>query len=303
MSRNYGIGTRDLGSAGRLWLQRPQSGLSYSSIATYSQRWEGSFVPFAKAQGVKRMEHITKELVSDYANHLIQQGQSAATIKNNIAAINAVMKQANSGWQAVKPSEIGVPKRSYVRTESPILDRDPLVRAKASLSDGRAKAIIDLTRELGLRRKEASLLDARKAIKEVRTKGQVTITEGTKGGRTRVIPITNQRQIDSLQKAANVQGKGEHSMIPADKSYRSFRPVLDRANEALVRETGGQTFHDLRSAFACERYKAITGSPAPVIAGHRVASKADDHMARVQIAKELGHGRTDVTAAYLGSSR
>ena len=54
---------------------------------------------------------------------------------------------------------------------------------------------------------------------------------------------------------------------------------------------------------ACERYEQLTGSRAPVIAGVRRASRADDHKARDAIARELGHARRDVVAAYVGSSR
>ncbi|MBI3774834.1 MAG: integrase, partial [Gammaproteobacteria bacterium] len=57
---------------------------------------------------------------------------------------------------------------------------------------------------------------------------------------------------------------------------------------------------DLRAAYACERYEQITGHPAPVVAGERQANKHDDQTARQIIAQELGHGRIDVAAAYLG---
>jgi hypothetical protein len=62
-------------------------------------------------------------------------------------------------------------------------------------------------------------------------------------------------------------------------------------------------FHDMRAAYACERYQAITGHPAPVITGIRQADKALDKKARILLAQELGHNRTDVVAAYIGSSK
>ncbi len=43
--------------------------------------------------------------------------------------------------------------------------------------------------------------------------------------------------------------------------------------------------------------------PMPVIAGQRLANRPIDHHARAQIARELGHGRIDVTAAYIGSAK
>ncbi|MCF7997248.1 MAG: hypothetical protein K9L32_09620 [Chromatiaceae bacterium] len=63
-------------------------------------------------------------------------------------------------------------------------------------------------------------------------------------------------------------------------------------------------YHDARAAFACERYQALSGQPAPVIAGgQHLADREADGQAREVIAVELGHGRTDVVAAYIGSAR
>ena len=45
------------------------------------------------------------------------------------------------------------------------------------------------------------------------------------------------------------------------------------------------------------------GSPAPVISGSRTVARELDHKARVVIALELGHSRTDVLVAYLGSAK
>ncbi|MFQ6024279.1 MAG: integrase, partial [Acidiferrobacterales bacterium] len=67
--------------------------------------------------------------------------------------------------------------------------------------------------------------------------------------------------------------------------------------------SGLGTIRDLRAAFACERYQDMTGCPAPAVAGGRSADKDDDLCARQAIAHELGHGRVDVIAAYVGSSK
>ncbi len=61
--------------------------------------------------------------------------------------------------------------------------------------------------------------------------------------------------------------------------------------------------NDLRAAYACERYAELTGHPAPVVAGHRSATREEDRAARTVIAQELGHGRIDVLGAYVGSAR
>jgi len=299
VSRNYGIGTRDMISAGRQWLQR--SGISYSSVATLSQRWS-DFARFAKDNDVGSMERITKDLVQSYANQLIDRGLSASSIQNRLSAINTVMSTATKGaWQSLSPRSLGAPARSYIRKEVPVgIDRG-LVQAASGRVDQRGAAILNLTRELGLRSKEACLLHAKDALKQAERRGVIHVVYGTKGGRPRDVPITNPRQVEVLRAAAVIQGK-DGSMVPAGTTLKAFRGTLDAAREA-IKGTTGQGLHTLRAGYACERYEALTGSAAPVIAGSRVVDKDLDKEARLQIAQELGHGRTDVTVAYLGSAR
>ena len=54
--------------------------------------------------------------------------------------------------------------------------------------------------------------------------------------------------------------------------------------------------------YACDRYAQLTGCPAPAVAGCRQANKAVDRSARQILSQELGHGRADVVAAYVGSA-
>ena len=60
--------------------------------------------------------------------------------------------------------------------------------------------------------------------------------------------------------------------------------------------------HGLRHAYAQDRYKELTGRVAPVIDNKTAKRDVLDKVARLQIARELGHGRKDVTNSYLGSS-
>ena len=70
-----------------------------------------------------------------------------------------------------------------------------------------------------------------------------------------------------------------------------------------TKDTEIKGFHDMRAAFACERYHEITGYQAPVIIGARQAPKAIDTQARLILSQMLGHNRIDVIAAYVGSSK
>ena len=124
----------------------------------------------------------------------------------------------------------------------------------------------------------------------------MTVSEGTKGGRTREVPITSQRQLEALSRAAIAQGQ-DRSLIPASESWKGWREGTLRDAREIVKEHTGGGLHDLRAAYACERYEALTGHAAPVVSGERYG---DDREAREQIAEELGHWRADVTTEYLG---
>jgi integrase len=229
---------------------------------------------------------------------------AASTAQNLVSAVNSVMTLATKGqWQSVSPTrECGIAERSSIRDQAPgALDRSSYERAVAEVRSQlgeRAAAVVELCRELGLRSKEASLIDARAALSEALSRGTITVSEGTKGGRDRVIPVTSERQIEALSRAAQAQGS-DRSMIPSSESWKTWREGDLRAAREIVREHTGEGLHGLRASYACERYQALTGSPAPVAGGSGV-DRALDREARAIIAEELGHGRIDVTSEYLG---
>ena len=144
-------------------------------------------------------------------------------------------------------------------------------------------------------------MDARRALAQAEATGRVTIAYGTKGGRKREMPITSPEQVQALVRAAKAQGS-DRSMIPAAQSWKKWRDGELRGARKLVREhtTGG--LHDLRSAYACQRYQEMTGHPAPA-AGGVIADKIKDLDVRMVISKELGHNRVDVMAEYIGGRR
>ncbi|MDR5900380.1 hypothetical protein QC823_15550 [Halomonas vilamensis] len=87
--------------------------------------------------------------------------------------------------------------------------------------------------------------------------------------------------------------------MPPDKNWKSWRENGLRETRETLQKHGVDRLHDLRSAYACERYQALTGHAAPVLGGN--APRELDRTARQQIASELGHGRTDITNSYLGA--
>lgn len=307
MSRNFGIGTRDLASAGRLFLQKSvqQKALSYSSADALSDRWS-KFAAYAKENGVGRLERITPELVQQYGRELADKVQhqqlSASYAQNLISAVNTVLHLTPKSWQSVSPTrDCGIAERSLVRATPVLTAREPLSVALDALratGNFRGAAVAELAREFGLRSKEAALLNAHSALKEAQSKGYISVSRGTKGGRGRNVSITHGKQLQTLKNASKAQGNAR-AVMPTDKNWAQYRNELQNVRETL-KENGFAGLHDLRSAYAADRYEQFTNQPAPVNNGGIINDKANDYVAREQITAELGHGRIDVIAAYIG---
>lgn len=304
MARNFGVGQRDSmrAAAAILTEARERGGLSYSSVATLLDRYE-KFNDFAKSEGVNRLDHVTRELVQQYAANLRESSYSPAYQQNLLSAVNSVLSRGHereSGrWETVSSRAENLPSRDNVRTEQ-TSSREQLQAAIPAMPE-RAAAVAALARDLGLRSKEASLLNAQAALREAEQRGVITINDGTKGGLTREVPISHpEQQIQTLERAAAIQG-GERSVMPADKNWAQFRAADLNAGREALKEQGIPGYHDLRAAYAADRYQELTGHPAPCNQdGQRTADRQSDLTAREQVAQELGHGRVDVTVAYLG---
>lgn len=309
MSRNFGLGSRDMGRAGQTALDRAavNRDASFSTAATNGERWR-LFARWAKGHGVNRMEHISSRLVQQYGRELANQveaGQlAAATAQNRVSAVNSVMALSTKhNWQSVSPTkDCGIAQRCAVRDVAPAaLERPTYSGAHARVREQlgmRAASVVELARELGLRSKEASMLNARTALAQAQKEQKVTILDGTKGGRSRVIFSPSARQIQALTRAAEAQGSAR-AVMPPDQNWKSWRNgELRDARDIVKSETGGG-LHDLRAAYACERYADLTGHAAPA-AGGQILDRGADLDARTQISSELGHDRIDVVSEYIG---
>lgn len=312
MSRNFGLGSRDIKKAGAFALQNAarEGTISFSTAATNEARWH-SFTTWALKKNVKKMELITTDLVKEYGLELAEKihfgDLSIATAHVYISCVNSVMLLATKGkWNRISATkDCNIPNRCFMRQNAPgSLNRSAYSCAATAvyfIIGARAGATIELMRELGLRSKEASLLDSRRALKQAEMTGNVTIIYGTKGGREREIPINRCEQLAVLKIACQVQGS-DRSMIPSNQSWKKWskRTLADARKLVKFYTDGG--LHDLRSAFACEIYEEMMGHAAPA-AGGLIFDKNKDLNARKNISKQLGHNRVDIVAEYIGGRR
>lgn len=312
MSRNYGIGSRDMSRAGCMLLDRMshEGKCSFATAPAYKSGWR-SFSEEAKDFGIKRMEHITRAFVVSYGKSLADDVRNgvlkASTAQGYLTAVNRVMTAVRPNWKSVSSiKECKIPQRHFVRDIAPI-DRQRFETFITTTTHQRHKALYLLCREFGLRSKEAACLDIQKALREARKNQWIEVNKGTKGGRDRYVQITNEeRQIRAHEFAKSQLGKNDTALIPKELNLAQYKHgEMRNARVELEEQTNATGLHELRAAYACERYRELTGHDAPCISqsGHREITREEDHAARLVIAKELGHGRIDVVAAYVGSSK
>ena len=312
-SRNFSLGSRDMKVAGHFALKKMM--MSFQSVATMIDRW-AQFVDYVDQEhGIRRMEHIDREVVLAYgaviADRVDEASLAPATAPNYLSTVNRVMLFARND-RAVWVSPVrdcGIPRRSGIAVIS-LAVPESLHCKWCNTVDPRLEMLLELQRQLGLRFEESAKFDAHVALKEVRS-GWLTIREGTKGGRVRQLPIQTEGQCEALVRAAAIQG-GDRSMIPAAVTYKDFRRHSYR-----IAIAHGIRFHRERHAYAHRRYQELVGAACTVVCGIKhgraywswlsqqlkvttEVAKAIDLSARETIARELGHNRPEVSHAYLG---
>ena len=308
-NRNYGYGKK-LAWAGRNALADRYGEGHYSTRATHEERWK-QFVSFLKQEGIHDARKIDRNVIRHYAKYLRtlvhSEEMKVAYAQNLLSTVNVVLETLRKDTVlTIRPAQ-QVGHRSNVRTSIPAtLERTSLSNSMNQLNknrQARVALVAELARTFGLRFREASLLNARQAIKDAERSGRINITQGTKGGRgkgsDRWVPVHDNHAIHLLKQAVEVQGKARN-LIPENQSYSQWRDHAYYHWRTVTQDTDIHGFHDMRAAYACERYETITGSPAPAIAGERQADKTLDTQARVILSQELGHNRIDVIAAYCG---
>ncbi len=307
-ARNFGYGKK-LDWAGKNALVDRYGCGHYATRAAHVERWR-QFVSYAKAKGVKDARAVTRELINNYGAHLAQQvtsgTMSVAYAQNLLSSVNVVLESMrNDRLLRVLPAKL-VGERRHVRDASPAgIDRKRVNAAAVALrkrDQAPVASVVELARDLGLRFREASLLDLQAALLQARALGRINITEGTKGGRGREVdrwvPVS-QQALQALDRAAAVQA-ASRNLVPTTMNYRQWRDHAYAIWRPVANQFGLSGFHDLRAAYACDRYQQLTGYPAPVVTNHRQASKTADRSARSALSQELGHGRIDIVASYLG---
>jgi hypothetical protein len=314
--RNFGYG-RQLSYAGPQALRDLFGGGHYGTVKAHSDRWQ-AFVRWCRSEdgpGFNDARQIDRQTLLEYAGYLRQQVEQSAigiaTAQNRLSSVNRTMA-ALRGDQYVKvpsPSKALGMRRTSVRQSVPQGQyREHVKRIVDELCEHqmpRAAAITQLTRATGMRLREAILADLPRLRREAEHYDKINIQDGTKGGRggaTAPRWITVDDHIhEALRYAEQVSPDGSRNLLAPNESYLDFQREIVRPARDILHTHNLKGFHELRAAYACERYEQITHHLAPINGGRcRRLDPRLDREARLQISYELGHGRIDVVSAYIG---
>ena len=314
--RNFGYG-RQLSYAGPQALKDTFGGGHYGTVKAHCDRWQ-AFVKWCRSDqgpGINDARQIDRKVLTGYAAYLrdlVGSGDLAvSTAQNRLSSVNRTMA-ALRGDQYVKlpsPSMALGMQRSGVRQLAPQgQDREQvkkIVDALCRHDQQRAAAIVLLARATGMRLREAILADLSRLSREANEFGRINIQDGTKGGRSgasapRWITVDDHVR-EALEFARQISPMGSRNLIARHETYLTFLQEIIHPARVILHAHNLKGFHELRAAYACERYEQITQYPAPINGGQCCQVDRNlDLEARWQISCELGHGRIDVVAAYIG---
>ncbi|MFD2365820.1 phage integrase N-terminal domain-containing protein [Pseudoduganella sp. GCM10020061] len=220
---------------------------------------------------------------------------STGTIKNRMSALRwwaekigkpNVMDRGNGVY--------GIADRVFVTNESKAVTVGP--DQLALIKDEFTAMSLRMQAAFGLRREESI-----KLIPDWADQGDFLRLKDswTKGGRYREVPVITLMQRATLNDAKVLVGKG--SLIPPHMSYREqLHRFISQCAQAGIHRVHGQ-----RHQYAQQRYLALTGWLAPAAGGPHSRmltgeQKQRDRDVRLEISNEMGHGREQITAVYLG---
>ena len=314
--RNFGYGPQ-LSYAGPQALRDLFGGGHYGTVKAHSDRWQ-AFVGWCRLEdgpGFNDARRIDRETLLDYAGYLRQQVEQGAigiaTAQNRLSSVNRTIA-ALRGDQSVKvpsPSKALGMLRTSVRHSVPQgQDREHVKQIVEVLCEHqmpRAAAIAQLARATGMRLREAILADLPRLKYEAQQYGKINIQDGTKGGRSgasapRWIEVDKHIH-EAVKYADQVSPDGSCNLLAPNESYLDFQQRIVRPTRRILQMHSLKGFHELRAAYACERYEQITHHLAPINGSNCYQpDRCLDQNARTQISHELGHGRIDVVSAYVG---
>lgn len=277
-------------------------------MAACNQLWQLGFQ-------LRSIQNLEQRHVRALVQHWFKSGYQPKTIENNLSNLRLLGRWIGKsslipGRNAsrfflpeVPPEQLKVgtvAARSKSWSESGVDVGAVIERAHGI--DVRFGAMIFLAVAFGLRRQEQVLIRPHQADGGTHLRIRDDIA---KGGRDRDIPIQHPFQRAALDNAKGVVRKGESLGWPRGSKQANIRhySYLMREHLHISRKASGCVAHGLRAEYS-ENAALLAGLVPPVLGGDKgQMPPARREAIQQQLSENLGHNRTRVTGAYIGSFR
>lgn len=248
---------------------------------------------------LKSVKNLKQKHVHVLLNLWRERGLATSTIKNNMTHLRWLARKINNPRIIERTNRAyEIPNRKYVNNgggKARNLDRNRLDR----ITNSYVNMSLRLQEAFGLRREESIKIQP-----DIADKGDRLYLKDSwcKGKIAREVLIRNPEQRAILDEVKLFcRENGSKSLIPSNLQYKQQL----KAYEYQTSKVGLSSMHGLRHRYAQTLYRDLTGWEAPNAGGPKkseltVDQKKLDRMARLQISRELGHQREEITAVYLG---
>jgi len=261
-----------LGDKGAATLTKTRMQTTFKALEAFGRqhRW-GAIEPAS----------LTPKQLKGFVAFRIKEGISPRSIQNEMSHVRRALEgvgRAEFAQDVCSNKELGVPSGSRIgsgKVVEPEVLQLALERAPAD-----TKALIELSRSLGLREREA--IQSANSLREwgrALSQGQpIIVRDGTKGGRARsvvVAPGGLERAVEAVKAAQTVLGQQKQLVLS-----RSLKAAIEQHSDRLAKLglKGENSCHSLRRAFAMDQYK------------HYLAAGCSQKVALSRTSNDLGHG-------------
>jgi len=315
-SKNFGKGNKPE-YATKVALNEHFANGHKGTVKTHTERSKLFYDWLVEEHDIRDIRLITIDILSEYSLYLKllmnEEEIAVSTATNRISSVNVVLEIIRGDCK-VRINEISKAlerKRCYIRRSAPdgmdISQVHMLHKELIASGHPRSAAIVLLARSTGMRLRECILADLPRITRED-ANNRINIQDGCKGGRSgafapRWISVTDEI-LYALNYARQVSPVGSRNLLAPDETYIRFIRREVNPSRTIMKLHGVKGPHELRAAFACDRYKSLVGTAAPVFPYPERADIQDRdtvRAARQVISRELGHERLEVTNSYLGS--
>lgn len=255
-------------------------------------------------------ENLKLKHIDALVKHWENDRQSPSTIQNKISVFRIFTRWINKEGMIQSAESLvqtpGAATRTYV-AKAPkgwTANGVPIgMIGQVEQFDARVGMQLRTCLVFGLRMQEAIELKPHRVDKG----DYMVVSDGTKGGRARVVPVNTEEKRALLDQCKKLVGFAKNAYMgdpecSLAQNKRRFYYLMEKFG--ITKEDMGVTAHGLRHEYVNQRYEQLAGDKSPVEGGTVARENPElDHAVRTVIAEEVGHTRPSIVSCYSGSRR